>query len=75
MTTQIITYRVNDMHCPSCPKIIQMNLEETPGVSSVQASLETKKVTIEYDPTAVKPEQLSQVIKDTGYTPVVEPLA
>ena len=72
--TQTITYTVNDMHCPSCPKVIKMTLEELPGVTSVQADLDTKKVTIAYDPSLVSVEKFEAIIKEDGYTPVVDPL-
>ena len=75
MSQQTITFLVNDMHCSSCPKLIKMTLEELPGVSAVEASLESKKVTVAYDPVLVPVDKLVQSIKDDGYTPEVIPLA
>jgi copper chaperone CopZ len=71
--TQTITFQVNDMHCPSCPRLIQMDLEDHPGVVAASATLETKLVVVEYDPNAVSITDLIQVIKDSGYT--ANPLA
>lgn len=68
MTTQTVTLKVADMHCPSCPRLITMDLEDKPGVVAVNASLETKLVVVEYDPTNVTVPELISTIKDSGYT-------
>lgn len=65
---QTVTFNVSDMHCPSCPKLIQMDLEDTPGVITVTASLETKKVFIQYDDSLLDVDKLIAVIKNSGYT-------
>lgn len=56
------------MHCESCPKLIKMELEETPGVVGVDTSLETKTVAVEYDSTITDVNKLGEVIKNSGYT-------
>ncbi len=56
------------MHCPSCPKLIQMDLEDTNGVISVDANLETKLVTVEFDSDKLNSEDLIKIIKNSGYT-------
>jgi copper chaperone CopZ len=68
MSTQTITFKVDDMHCPSCPRLIQMDLEDKPGVVAVNASLDTKLVVVEFDPTQVTADDLVGTIKDSGYT-------
>lgn len=68
---QTIRIQVNDMHCQSCPKLIQMNLEDLAGVKSVSASLATKLVEVEYDDSKTSQEDLLQTIKDSGYNPIV----
>lgn len=68
MTTQTTTFKVSDMHCPSCPRLIQMDLEDKPGVVAVNASLDTKLVVVEYDPTSISIPEIINSIKDSGYT-------
>lgn len=68
MTNQKNTFKVSDMHCPSCPKLIQMDLEDTNGVISVDANLETKLVTVEFDSDKLNSEDLIKIIKNSGYT-------
>ena len=68
---QTTIFKVNDMHCASCPKIIQISLEENPGVQSVQASLESKEITVTFDPSQVSVGDLTQIVRDVGYTPEI----
>jgi copper chaperone CopZ len=68
MTTQITTFSVPDMHCASCPKLIKLTLEDLKGVGEVDASLDTKTVTVNYDPSLVTLELLISTIKEAGYT-------
>jgi len=67
MNTQTTTFKVSDMHCPSCPRLIQMDLEDKPGVVAVNASLDTKLVVVEYDPASITINDLINTIKDSGY--------
>jgi Cu+-exporting ATPase len=69
--SQKTTFVVNDMHCPSCPKLITLNLKDKKGVSSVEANLEKKQVVVEYDPHLVTVEEIIKNIKESGYTAVV----
>lgn len=72
---QKIIFNVADMHCPSCPKLISLGLKDAKGVHNVEASLETKKVTVEFDPSQVKTEDLIANIKESGYTAVEDKTA
>jgi copper chaperone CopZ len=56
------------MHCPSCPRLIQLDLQDKPGVVAVNANLDTKLVVIEYDPSNITVPELIDSIKDSGYT-------
>lgn len=68
MNTQTITFQVSDMHCPSCPKIIKMDLEDNPGVIMVNSSLESKTVVVQYDPSLINVDKLMEIIKNSGYS-------
>jgi len=65
---QTITFKVNDMHCSSCPRLIQLDLEDKPGVVTVNANLDTKLVVVEYDQTNISIPELIETIKNSGYT-------
>lgn len=68
MNTQTITFKVDDMHCPSCPRLIQLDLQDRQGVLAANASLDTKLVVVEYDPDTVSTSELISTIKESGYT-------
>lgn len=68
MNSQTTTFKVSDMHCPSCPRLIQLDLEEKPGVMAVNANLETKLVVVEYDPTNISIPELINSVQESGYT-------
>jgi Cu+-exporting ATPase len=67
MNLQTITFKVKDMHCPSCPRLIQQDLEDKPGVVAVNANLETNMVVVEYDPHSINNNELINTIKESGY--------
>lgn len=69
MNQKTISYNVPDMHCPSCPKLISMDLKELDGVIDVNADLDSRRITISYDSDLIDPDSIYQSIKDTGYTP------
>ena len=67
MNTKTVTFKVADMHCPSCPRLIQLDLQELPGVVAASADLNTKLVVVEFDPVSVSISELVSSIKDSGY--------
>ena len=68
MTTKI--YRVPGMHCASCPKLIALALEDVPGVHSVDARLDDKRVAINFDETVTDDHTLEAAIRAAGYEPL-----
>ena len=44
-----ITYNIPSIHCMHCTHTIEMELGELPGVQSVKADLESKRVTVTFD--------------------------
>lgn len=68
MDIQTVTFKVDDMHCPSCPRLITLDLQDKPGVVAVNANLDTKLVVVEYDPNNISVPELVDSIKDSGYT-------
>lgn len=67
MSTQKIVLNVANMHCPSCPKLITMDLKDLKGVLKVGAVLETKTVTVEFDPEIINTDLIIKTIKESGY--------
>jgi copper chaperone len=44
-----VTYTIPSIHCMHCTHTIEMELGELPGVQTVKADLESKRVTITFD--------------------------
>ena len=62
-----VTIPVSGMTCAACSSRIQRVLAKTPGVGEASVNLMLKNAVVAYDPAHVSPEQLVDVIRDTGY--------
>jgi mercuric transport protein len=66
-----VTLDVPDMYCPACPFTVQKSLIKLDGVISAEASLETKKAIIKFDPTRVTIAQMIDGTTNAGYPSVM----
>jgi len=64
-----VTYSIPNISCGHCVHTIQTEVGELAGVKSVEASVETKKVTITFDTPATE-ESIVSLLKSIDY-PVV----
>jgi copper chaperone len=64
MTT--VTYSVPAIHCGHCTHTIEMEVGEVPGVQSVKADMNTRKVQIEFKEPATE-EQIKALLADIEY--------
>src|SRR5262249_30213975 len=62
-----ITLPVTGMHCAACQSRVQSALAGVPGVRDASVSLMMNSATVTYDDGAVRPDQLIDTIKSTGY--------
>ena len=58
---------VSGMTCAACSGRVQRTLETTPGVHDASVNLMTGTATVAFDPDAVSPSGLVDVIRGTGY--------
>ncbi|NWW06217.1 ATP7A ATPase, partial [Oreocharis arfaki] len=65
----ILELFVRGMTCASCVHKIESTLMKTNGVLYCSVALATNKAHIKYDPEAIGPRDVIQVIKDLGFTP------
>jgi Cu+-exporting ATPase len=63
------------MHCASCVKVVEDAIGAVSGVTSANVNLASSKATVSYNPKHVTPKDLSDAVKDAGYTLVVPDLA
>ena len=64
-----VTYSIPNISCGHCVHTIQTEVGELAGVKSVEASVETKKVTITFETPATE-ESIVSLLKSIDY-PVV----
>ena len=64
-----VTYSIPNISCGHCVHTIQTEVGELAGVKSVEADVETKKVTITFDSPATE-ESIVSLLKSINY-PVV----
>ncbi len=64
MTT--VTYTVPAMHCDNCTRTIELEVGELTGVQSVNADLDTKKVSITFD-TPASEEKIKALLAEINY--------
>ena len=55
------------MHCTSCAMNIDGELEDTQGVKTANTSYAKAITEVEYDSEKISAEQISTVIKNSGY--------
>jgi heavy metal translocating P-type ATPase len=60
--------KIGGLHCSLCTGTIERALGQHPGVDKVAVSLTHEQALIEYDPRAVRPDELLGTLKDMGYT-------
>lgn len=61
-----ITYHVPGISCGHCIHTIKTELGDLPGVSKVEAELETKMVTVEFDAPATD-EKIKNLLVEINY--------
>ncbi|TAM83359.1 MAG: hypothetical protein EPN47_04405 [Acidobacteria bacterium] len=62
-----MTIPVSGMDCAMCAYPIKARLHELPGVGKVDVDVPNGRVSVNYDPSRVKPAQLLTAIDSTGY--------
>lgn len=62
-----LSLEVSGMHCAVCPITVQKALQAVPGVEKATVTLKPPRAVVVYDPSRVKPEQLTQATADAGY--------
>jgi len=61
-----ITYSVPAISCGHCVHTIQSELSELTGVTKVEAEMDSKKVTIQFDDPATE-EKIKQLLAEINY--------
>ena len=67
MATKSLTIPVRGMTCGNCARSVERTLASTPGVTKATVDLNGAKAEVEYDADLVKPEVLTNAVRDLGY--------
>ena len=62
-----VVIKVGGMSCQGCVKNVTGALSGTPGVGSVQVSLELGEARVTYDPARVSANALRAVVEEAGF--------
>lgn len=62
-----VELKVEGMTCGGCVKSIQNALTSHAGVSKAVADLESKMVSVDFDPAVIERQALVQAIEDAGF--------
>ena len=65
MATTVLS--VPTISCEHCQKTITEALTPLPGVAAVNVDIPTKKVTVDYDPSAASVERFKEVLAEEEY--------
>lgn len=61
-----LKFKIEGMHCVSCAMNIDFDLEDL-GVKNVKTSYAKQECEVEFDEEKIKPQQIMDQIKKTGY--------
>lgn len=68
------TYAIEGMTCASCAMTVEKAVGKLAGVESSQVNLATEKLSVTYDDSQVKPEDVAKAVEKAGYHMVFEPV-
>lgn len=71
---EIVTLRIEGMHCASCVRRIEQHISSLDGVIKAAVNLATEEAMVEYVPRQTSPEKIKDAILDLGFdVPEEEP--
>ncbi|MGC8971830.1 MAG: heavy metal translocating P-type ATPase [bacterium] len=67
-----VILKIDGMHCPSCAKLIQVELQGLSGVKRCEVNYSEKKGIVVFDPSSVSYENIVKAIENLGYKATLE---
>lgn len=65
-----VEMNVTGMHCGSCAMRVKLEVEDLPGIASVEADPSADRVAVEFDPEKTTPADIAAAVTAAGYTVV-----
>jgi copper chaperone len=66
------TFRVDGMHCEGCSEKVKTALGAKDGIVKVLVTLESKRITVDYDAAKLTVDQIAKMITELGYKATAE---
>ncbi|MCJ8342850.1 MAG: heavy-metal-associated domain-containing protein [Cetobacterium sp.] len=63
----IKTYKLLNVKCNSCVKLIEMTLKDIEGITSATVDLNSKLLTIDFDPNIISEEKWIEELDSIGH--------
>jgi copper ion binding protein len=60
-------FPIQGMTCGNCVRHVEKALQNLPGISKLEVSLEKHEAQVEYDSTVLTYESMASALKDAGY--------
>ena len=60
-------FKLSGMHCSACALNIEFDLEDLPGVHSVNTSYARQECSVEFDTSKISADGIIDQIRQTGY--------
>lgn len=60
-------FKIEGMHCASCALVIDLDLEDLPGVEKVAVSYAKQIAEVEFDERKIKEEEIIKAISQSGF--------
>lgn len=67
MPVEKVTLTTPDISCDHCVNSIKKAMGKLPGVEFLDANVETKQVTLQYDPNQTQLTTIEEVLDEEGY--------
>lgn len=67
MALETLQMVVHGMTCGNCARSVERKLSGTPGVTKATVDLNGSSATVEYDSDLVKPDVLTNAVRQLGY--------
>lgn len=71
MSTTTLLLPVRGMHCASCALLIERTLSDLPGITKAEVNSASEKISLEFDPSEIPLEKITEHVRDLGYELVV----
>ena len=71
--TEKLTLNIRGMTCAACVRRVERGLQDMDGVAEASVNFATEKATVEYDPSVLNTETVSEKVRDLGYDVVDAP--